>query len=241
MPRIYYPASLTLDAVYDLDADNAAHLIRVLRLTEGDQIEVFNGQGDEYSASLCDVQKKSAAFKVQGVIRHEERPALTIHLGQVVSKGDRMDFTIQKATELGVSEITPLWSERCEVRLKGERLEKKMQHWQNIAISACQQSGRCWVPTINPPQDFLDWAKNNKDDIRLLMHPHQQQPLSQYAQPHSVALLIGPEGGFSEDEVTQAIDTGFTGLCLGPRILRTETASLAAISVLQYVWGDFNS
>src|SRR5690554_1645696 len=98
MPRIYYPASLTLDAVYDLDADNAAHLIRVLRLTEADQIEVFNGQGDEYSASLCDVQKKSAAFKVQKLIRQEERPALTIHLGQVVSKGDRMDFTIQKAT-----------------------------------------------------------------------------------------------------------------------------------------------
>ncbi len=241
MPRIYYPASLAIDSVYNLDADNAAHLIRVLRLTDGDQIEVFNGIGDEYAATLCDVQKKSAAFKIQQLIRQEEKPALTINLGQVVSKGDRMDFTIQKATELGASEITPLWSERCEVRLKGERLEKKMQHWQNIAISACQQSGRCWVPTINPPQDFMDWAKHNKDDVRLLMHPHQQQPLSQYAQPHSVALLIGPEGGFSEDEVTQAIDAGFTGLCLGPRILRTETASLAAISVLQYAWGDFNS
>lgn len=241
MPRIYFPSSLVIDSTYDLDADNAAHLIRVLRLSDGDQIEVFNGLGEEYAATLCDVQKKSAAFKIQELIRHEEKPVLTVHLGQVVSKGDRMDFTIQKATELGVSEITPLWSERCDVRLKGERLEKKMQHWQNIAISACQQSGRCWVPTINPPQDFLDWAKNNKDDIRLLMHPHQQQPLSQYAQPHSVALLIGPEGGFSEDEVTQALDTGFTGLCLGPRILRTETASLAAISVLQYVWGDFNN
>lgn len=241
MPRIYYPHSLISHSVYALDADNAAHLIRVLRLSEGDAIDVFDGLGNEYLAYLCDVQKKSASFQVQTLVRQEQKPALAIHLGQVVSKGDRMDFTIQKATELGITEITPLWSERCEVRLKGERLDKKMAHWRNIAISACQQSGRCWVPTINPPQDFLDWAKNNKEDIRLLMHPHQQRPLSQYAQPHSVALLIGPEGGFSENEVTQAIDTGFTGLCLGPRILRTETASLAAISVLQYVWGDFNS
>lgn len=239
MPRIYYPTSLTIDSVYPLDADNAAHLIRVLRLNEGDQIEVFNGLGNEYSAILCDVQKKSASFKIQALARQEPKPLLALHLGQVVSKGDRMDFTIQKATELGVSEITPLWSERCEVRLKGERLEKKMAHWQNIAISACQQSGRCWVPIIHPPLDFLDWAKTNTAAIRLLLHPHQQQPLSQYAQPNSVALLIGPEGGFSEEEVTQAIAAGFTGLCLGPRILRTETASLAAISVLQYAWGDF--
>lgn len=239
MPRIYYPSSLQVDSTYALDSDNAAHLIRVLRLGEGDAIEVFDGLGSEYSASLCDVQKKSASFTVQALIRHEEEPKLALYLGQVVSKGDRMDFTIQKATELGITDITPLWSERCDVRLKGDRLEKKMTHWQNVAISACQQSGRCWVPVVHPPEDYLDWVKASTADIRLLLHPHQQQPLSAYAQPKQVALLIGPEGGFSEEEVTQAINSGFTGLRIGPRILRTETASLAALSVLQYVWGDF--
>ena len=241
MPRIYFPSDLTLNATYELDSDNSTHLIRVLRLTNGDPIDVFDGNGNEYSAVLCDVQKKSASFQVNELIRQEPQQALSLHLGQVVSKGDRMDFTIQKATELGITDITPLWSERCEVRLKGDRLEKKMVHWQNIAISACQQSGRCKIPVIHPPMDYLDWAKNTNADIRLLLHPHQQQPLSQYEQPHSVALLIGPEGGFSEDEVEYAINTGFTGLRLGPRILRTETASLAALSVLQYVWGDFTS
>ncbi len=241
MPRIYFPSDLTLNATYELDSDNATHLIRVLRLTNGDPIDVFDGNGNEYSAVLCDVQKKSASFHVNELNRQEPQQALSLHLGQVVSKGDRMDFTIQKATELGITDITPLWSERCEVRLKGDRLEKKMVHWQNIAISACQQSGRCKIPVIHPPMDYLDWAKNTNADIRLLLHPHQQQPLSQYEQPHSVALLIGPEGGFSEDEVEYAINTGFTGLRLGPRILRTETASLAALSVLQYVWGDFTS
>lgn len=239
MPRIYFPAALTINTTHALDADNAAHLIRVLRLSEGDALNVFDGLGNEYAARLCDVQKKSASFEVIARVRQEEQPRLALHLGQVISKGDRMDFTIQKATELGVSEITPLWSERCDVRLKGERLEKKLAHWQKIAISACQQSGRCWVPIIHPPLHYLDWVKANTAEVRLLLHPHQQQPLSDYTQPHSVALLIGPEGGFSDSEVSQAQDNGFTGLRLGPRILRTETASLAALSILQYTWGDF--
>ncbi len=239
-PRTYSSSPLSSGQRIDLDDQAVAHLIRVLRMGEGDAIRLFNGDGHEYAGQLCDVQKKGAAVMVGEILRSDAKTALTLQLGQVVSKGDRMDFTIQKATELGISDITPLWSERCEVRLKGERLDKKMEHWQKVAISACEQSGRNRIPTIHAPQHFADWAKDNNADVRLLLHPHRQKPLRDYAQPTSVALLVGPEGGFSEQEVEMAMSSGFAGLTLGPRILRTETAALAALSVFQFQWGDFS-
>ncbi len=239
-PRIYSAAALSSGLRTELDDQAFAHLIRVLRMNDGDPVRLFNGDGHEYAGQLCDVQKKSASVLVGDILRTEAATGLSLHLGQVVSKGDRMDFTIQKATELGISDITPLWSERCEVRLKGERLDKKMEHWQKVAISACEQSGRNRIPTIHQPQYFADWAKDNNADIRLLLHPHRQKPLRDYPQPASVALLVGPEGGFSEQEVEMAMGSGFAGLTLGPRILRTETAALAALSVFQFQWGDFS-
>lgn len=239
-PRIYSAAALSSGLRTELDDQAFAHLIRVLRMNDGDPVRLFNGDGHEYAGQLCDVQKKSAAVLVGDILRSEAQTGLSLHLGQVVSKGDRMDFTIQKATELGISDITPLWSERCEVRLKGERLDKKMEHWQKVAISACEQSGRNRIPAIHPPQYFADWAKDHTADIRLLLHPHRQKPLRDYPQPASVALLVGPEGGFSEQEVEMAMNHGFAGLTLGPRILRTETAALAALSVFQFQWGDFS-
>ncbi|MCB2386264.1 16S rRNA (uracil(1498)-N(3))-methyltransferase [Thalassolituus alkanivorans] len=239
-PRIYSAAALSSGLRTELDDQAFAHLIRVLRMNDGDPVRLFNGDGHEYAGQLCDVQKKSASVLVGDILRSEADTPLKLQLGQVVSKGDRMDFTIQKATELGISDITPLWSERCEVRLKGERLDKKMEHWQKVAISACEQSGRNRIPTINQPQYFADWAKNNNADVRLLLHPHRQKPLRDYPQPASVALLVGPEGGFSEQEVEMAMSSGFAGLTLGPRILRTETAALAALSVFQFQWGDFS-
>ncbi|MCA6060577.1 16S rRNA (uracil(1498)-N(3))-methyltransferase [Thalassolituus sp. ST750PaO-4] len=239
-PRIYSAADLSSGLRTELDDQAFAHLIRVLRMNDGDPVRLFNGDGHEYAGQLCDVQKKSASVLVGDILRSEADTPLKLQLGQVVSKGDRMDFTIQKATELGISDITPLWSERCEVRLKGERLDKKMEHWQKVAISACEQSGRNRIPTIHQPQYFADWAKNNNADVRLLLHPHRQKPLRDYPQPASVALLVGPEGGFSEQEVEMAMSSGFAGLTLGPRILRTETAALAALSVFQFQWGDFS-
>ncbi|TVV41903.1 16S rRNA (uracil(1498)-N(3))-methyltransferase [Thalassolituus sp. C2-1] len=239
-PRIYSAAALSSGLRTELDDQAFAHLIRVLRMNDGDPVRLFNGDGHEYAGQLCDVQKKSASVLVGDILHSEADTPLKLQLGQVVSKGDRMDFTIQKATELGISDITPLWSERCEVRLKGERLDKKMEHWQKVAISACEQSGRNRIPTIHQPQYFADWAKNNNADVRLLLHPHRQKPLRDYPQPASVALLVGPEGGFSEQEVEMAMSSGFAGLTLGPRILRTETAALAALSVFQFQWGDFS-
>ncbi|MAD47615.1 MAG: 16S rRNA (uracil(1498)-N(3))-methyltransferase [Oceanospirillaceae bacterium] len=238
-PRIYCTDPLTVDARVELDSQAATHLLRVLRMNPGDALRLFNGDGREYAATLCEAGKKNASATVTSVLRQDAPPALSLHLGQVISKGDRMDFTIQKATELGISEITPLWSERCEVRLKGERLEKKTDHWQKVAISACEQSGRNHLPLIHAPQTLSEWCRNTDADVKCILHPHNQKPLKDYPAPHSLALLVGPEGGFSENEVQQVLSAGFHGLTLGPRILRTETAALAALSVFQYQWGDF--
>jgi len=238
-PRVYCQQPLSLQQTIELDDIAVGHVIRVLRLNDGDTIRVFNGDGSEYAATLCDVTKKRANARITEILRTDPQQPLNLLLGQVISKGDRMDFTIQKATELGIAEITPLWSERCEVKLKGERLEKKLEHWRRVAISACEQSGRNQVPVIHPPQHYADLCKNCAADLKFTLHPHKQKPLSEYQTPDSLALLVGPEGGFSETEVEQSLALDFNGLTLGPRVLRTETAALAALSVFQFQWGDF--
>ncbi|WP_419812617.1 16S rRNA (uracil(1498)-N(3))-methyltransferase [Bacterioplanoides sp.] len=238
-PRVFSEQPLAPQQTITLDDVAVGHLIRVLRLTDGDAIRVFNGDGHEYAAQLCDVSKKHANAQITAILKSDEPAPLALHLGQVISKGDRMDFTIQKATELGITDITPLWSERCEVKLKGDRLEKKLEHWRRVAISACEQSGRNHVPEIHTPVHFSQWCSNIEAELKFTLHPHKQKPLSDYSQPTSLALLVGPEGGFSETEVQQTFDAGFAGLTLGPRVLRTETAALAALSVFQFQWGDF--
>ena len=236
--RIYLAGAQRSGQSFTLEDAQFTHLVKVLRFTDGQTLTVFNGQGLEFTATLAEVGKKSAQVELLQQTRDELPSFLSLHLGQVISKGDRMDFTVQKATELGVHEITPLISERCDVRLKGERLDKKIEHWQKIAIAACQQSGRVHVPIIHPVEHLEDWLQARSEEVRLLLHPHQQQPLSDYATPRSVALLVGPEGGFSDFEVQQAVAQNFSGLTLGPRILRTETAALVALSVLQFQFGD---
>jgi len=163
---------------------------------------------------------------------------LRIHLGQGLSRGERMDWAIQKATELGVSEITPIVSERCEVRLKDERAEKRQAHWQQIAISACEQCGRSVVPVIHAPMALADWIKKTEADLKLVLHP-VAEPLTSHDKPGTLAFLIGPEGGLNDAEVDQAQDAGFHAARLGPRVLRTETAPVVALSVAQQLWGDF--
>lgn len=238
-PRIYTPEPLSLNALIDLDSQASTHLIKVLRLKQDSELKLFNGDGCEYLASIAVAGKKTAQVKIHEVLSTDPKISFPMHLGQVVSKGDRMDFTIQKATELGITDITPLWSERCEVRLKGERLEKKMAHWQKVAISACEQSGRNIIPTIHPAQSYNDWIAQVNSDCKLVLHTRDQKPLMDIAPPSSVALLVGPEGGITDAEVGSCIQNGFTGLTLGPRILRTETAALAALSLFQHLWGDF--
>jgi 16S rRNA (uracil1498-N3)-methyltransferase len=238
-PRIYTPEDLALNCRLDLDSQASNHLIKVLRLIEGAELRLFNGDGCEYLAQITVANKKNAQVEINEVLSTNSNVSFPLHLGQVVSKGDRMDFTIQKATELGITDITPLWSERCDVRLKGERLEKKMEHWQKVAISACEQSGRNHIPTIHPAMNYQDWANSVEAETKLILHTRDQKPLSEIKAPASVALLVGPEGGITDEEVELCLQQGFTGLTLGPRILRTETAALAALSLFQYLWGDF--
>ncbi|NTS78600.1 16S rRNA (uracil(1498)-N(3))-methyltransferase [Catenovulum sp. SM1970] len=239
IPRIYHSHPLSLAQSIELEPDAANHVGRVLRLQINDEIRLFNGDGFDYYAELIDVSKKKVLAEV---IRSEQRnneSPLQFHLGQVISRGDRMDFTLQKSVELGVTEITPLFSERCGVKLNAERLNKKIEQWQKIVISACEQSGRAFVPKINPAQYLQEWFSQDFEGTRLNLHPLAEQSMQDVKiKQQAVQLLIGPEGGLTDEEINQSHDYGFEDVLMGPRVLRTETAALAAISMLQCLHGD---
>ncbi|MDH0747310.1 16S rRNA (uracil(1498)-N(3))-methyltransferase [Pseudomonas sp. GD03842] len=237
LSRFFIDASLSIGE-HELPEGQAHYIGRVLRLAEGDAVQLFDGSGMEFRATLVEVGKKRVRVHVNECFAGMVESPLRIHLGQGLSRGERMDWAIQKATELGVAQITPIISERCEVRLKDERAEKRQAHWQQIAISACEQCGRSVVPTINPPLALADWLKHTQADLKLVLHP-VAEPLVSHAKPGSLAFLIGPEGGLNDTEVDQAQDAGFLAARLGPRVLRTETAPVVALSVAQQLWGDF--
>ena len=237
LPRFFVAAPLAL-GLHDLPEAQAHYLSRVLRLNVGAKVQLFDGSGQEYRGELTGVTKKTVQVSLQECLEGLPESSLPIHLGQGLSRGERMDWAIQKATELGVAEITPLFTERCEVRLNDERAQKRLEHWQHIAISACEQCGRSKVPVIHPPQSLKDWQTRVEADLKLLLHPVAQS-LTEHAMPSSLAFLIGPEGGLTEDEVAHASQSGFQPARLGPRVLRTETAPVVALSVAQQLWGDF--
>ncbi|MGM0480927.1 MAG: 16S rRNA (uracil(1498)-N(3))-methyltransferase [Pseudomonadota bacterium] len=242
IPRVFHPESLHEDMTISLPGDSVQHLIKVLRMTDDQAITLFNGDGRDYHAILTAVTKRSAAARIQSVSDNPSESPAWIHLGQVISRGDRMDFVLQKTVELGVSELTPLFSERCGVKLSGERLQKKQQQWQKIVIAACEQSGRSTVPSVNQPVQLEQFVAQPGDGLKLTLDPFAEIPLSELVSHHGDArqlrLLIGPEGGFSAAEVTLADQHNYQPMRLGPRILRTETAALTALSVLQYQLGD---
>jgi 16S rRNA (uracil1498-N3)-methyltransferase len=223
----------------ELEAGAARHLTSALRMSSGQLVTLFNGHGGEYTAELVEAKKGKATVRITEFDKADRESNLSIHLAIGISRGERMDLIVQKATELGVSEITPLFTERCEVKLSGERLDKKVNHWQQVAISACEQCQRNSLPSINAPVKIEQWQVNCDASLKLVLHHRTDQSLSDMPPPSGqVALLIGPEGGLSEREIEQAISLGFSPLALGPRVLRTETAPLAAISILQSLWGD---
>ena len=238
-PRLFVPCTLPVGRSLDLPVETSHYLGKVLRARPEQTITLFNGDGQEYTCSITQVGKKQVTIHV--IISHPGLLAspLTTHLGQVLSRGDRMDYAVQKATEMGVNIITPLFSERCEVRLDQQRLQKRLHHWQQIAISACEQSGRNDTPKINPPIALQDWVSQVEAQSKLVLHPHDTVPLTDMPAPTSCALLIGPEGGLTEAEVRAATARHFQAICLGPRILRTETAPVATLSLLQHLWGDY--
>jgi 16S rRNA (uracil1498-N3)-methyltransferase len=239
IPRIYTAQPLTSGQPVELEAQASHHLNKVLRKQVGDELLLFNGDGNDYSSRIDAVNKKFLLVKVGQATAVATESPLRIHLGICISKGDRMDLVMQKASELGAAQITPLFSSRTEVRLKGERLEKKQLHWHQIIISACEQSGRSVIPTLQPAVAIDNWTAQVQADKKLVLHHRASTGLSADDNIKSSALLIGPEGGLSEDEIMLAEQRGFECLALGPRVMRTETAPLAALSVLQFIWGDF--
>lgn len=242
IPNIYTETSLTVNSETELDANAAQHIAKVLRMKKGFKLNLFNGDGFFYAAELSLVDRRTVHASIAERVKCESESNLKTHLAIVMSRGDRMDYAIQKATELGINQITPLSSERCEVKLDDAREDKRIKRWQQVAISACEQCTRASVPSINPVltlEEFMEIPRD-PDSLSLVLHHRDTQDLkSIQPRPSKVTLLIGPEGGLTAEEIDNAKQQGFQACTLGPRVFRTETAPVAALAVLQWLWGDF--
>lgn len=238
MNRFYVDIPLSLNATVTLPENVFHHWVRVLRAQTGEQAVLFNGQGGEYKATLAEIQKKTASVHLQHFDPEDRVPRYQVTLGQVMSKGDRMDYAIQKATELGVHAIQLLVSERCEMRLKYERDQKKIEHWQQVAIAACEQCGLNRIPTILPPLSLQDWFGQLESVAgrKLVLAPSRQPVRFDAPFPASLYLLVGPEGGLSQAEIELANTNDFECWTIGERVLRTETAPVVALSALLFAY-----
>lgn len=243
IPRIFHPDSLAAETTVSLTDEAAQHVGKVLRMQVGQAVVLFNGDGYDYAADIIEASKREVQVQIHAKLPNQTESGLRIHLGQGISRGDRMDFVLQKSVELGVASITPLFTERCGVKLSGERLEKKRQQWQKIVQGACEQSGRAVVPEVCAPQLLTKWlAQQPTATVCVTLDPRAPRALRELplSAKQSVTLLVGPEGGLSEQEIQQAAVAEFTPVRLGPRVLRTETAALTALAVLQYEFGDLS-
>ena len=240
MPRFYVDFALSPDSVVKLP-DNVVRHLNVLRVKNTEEIVLFNGNGKVYPALPEVLEKRHASVRILREEATDNESPLNITLVQAVSAAERMDFTLQKSVELGVAEIRPVISERCVVRLSGERAEKRVARWQEIVVSACEQSGRNIVPKVLPLTTYAQALQQlPQETTKLLMSLNRAQKLSDVRpQSGKVVFMVGPEGGWTEKEEQQAFDAGFQSVTLGKRVLRTETASLAAIAAMQTLWGDF--
>lgn len=239
IPRIYSDQVLEANAELDLEEAPSHHVLKVLRMDVGRELILFNGQGGEYPAQIIAKTKKHARLQLGDVNNISIESPLHSHIAISISRGERFELVLQKACELGVTEITPIVSERTEVKLSGDRLNKKLASWNKILISACEQCGRNSLPTLNPLETFTHFAEQDFEGTGLVLHHRNTHKISELDKAEKVRLLIGPEGGLSEDEITLANNKGYLNMRLGPRVLRTETAPLAALAILQQLWGDF--
>lgn len=237
--RFYADISLTPGATIDLPSDAAHHCSQVLRYQVSDPLTVFNGDGFDYQAVIKSINKKTCQIEILQKLSLSNESPLSVHLIQGIARGDKMDFIIQKAVELGVHEITPLFTERCNVKLDAKRLAKKMQHWQKVIISACEQSGRAKLPVLNQPINIENLQLSNTA-TSIMLEPTASECISSLPINLSVNLLIGPEGGFSERDLSSANQLNIQSVRMGPRILRTETAGLSALAILQSRLGDLS-
>jgi len=243
LARIYIPLPLAEGHIIDLPEPAVVHLLKVLRLKIGDPLILFNGTGGQYDGNISSLSKRKVYIQLKKFHTTDRESPLYIHLGQALSRGDRMDIAIQKSTELGANKITPIYTEYCAIKPDPERIRKKIEHWKKISYSACEQCGRNKPPQIADTEKLEIWLKNSQDmACKLILHPYNSKKLQRTPPPihPQIALLVGPEGGFSNTEINAAQDYGFQPIKLGPRTLRTETAALSTLSILQFLWGDLS-
>lgn len=240
MTRLYFPGEIAAHGECRVASVQAHHVIHVLRLQAGDALTLFDGRGAEYVALIKRIDKSGLTLGVSTRREISRESPLTVVLAQGVSSGERMDYTVQKCVELGVTAIQPLLTQRSVVRLTGERADKRVAHWQAVAAAACEQCGRNQVPEVLPVQPLNRWLGAPPQGVRYLLSPHAGKRLREFARPPgTVTLLVGPEGGWNEEETAAAQLAGFAPMALGPRVLRTETAAAAALAAMQALWGDF--
>ncbi len=238
--RVLAPGLPAAGGSFELPAGAAAHVARVLRLVAGDALVLFDGAGQEAAATIAEIRGSSVHVNVTVPAVVDRESPLSLTLVQGVSRGERMDLVMQKATELGVARLIPVMTERSVVKLDAAQAAKRLQHWQGVVAAACEQSGRAWLPEVLPPQPLLKWLAQpaKEGEQRFLLHPGSSTRARDLPALRSATLLIGPEGGLAPQEREAALQSGFQDLSLGPRILRTETAALAALAALQAVAGD---
>jgi 16S rRNA (uracil1498-N3)-methyltransferase len=239
MSRVYQQGVWREGELIQLQEKASHHLARVLRMQLGEKVTVFNGENVEFYTQIVTITKRTVALKVESYSTICRESPCQIHLYQAVSKGERMEFVVQKAVELGVWQITPIITARSVVKLNQQRWQKKHAQWQDIAINACEQCGRNTIPLIHPVRHFTDALATCQQSHRLILHPAKQD-MHNKGGGSSVALFIGPEGGFSDDEIKHAEKEKCSIIQLGPRVLRTETAALCALSLIQAKLGDID-
>jgi 16S rRNA (uracil1498-N3)-methyltransferase len=241
-PRLFCPGNISPGALLTLPNAAAHHVARVLRLGPGDAVRVFNGDGTEWDAQIVSSHKADVSVRVSECYERDVEAPLRVLLAQGISSRERMELTLQKAVELGVAEIQPLETRRSVVRLREERASRRVEHWQNLVIAACEQCGRNRVPVVHPIESLADWfgaIGRQGSEQRIMLSPGAAQRLRDLPEPEHVTLLIGPEGGLAPEEQELALACGFQPVRLGPRILRTETAAMAAMAAMHALWGDF--
>jgi len=241
IPRLYIPEVAASGGIVTVTGQTAHHVIKVLRLRPGSAIRLFNGHGAEWDAVLLESNRSEIRLEVCSPVEAIAASSLSITVAQGIARNDRMDFILQKSVELGVSSIQPLWMQRCQSRLRNERLEKRMQHWRGVIINACEQCGRSTLAELYNPENYTGWiSKQNPSALGLMLQPESTQVLNDHPpQGRDIVVLVGPEGGLTTEEQRLAELSGFTGIRLGQRILRTETAALSALASMHTLWGDF--
>ncbi len=237
-PRIFFSAVLRAGSELSLDVFTSHYVAHVLRLQVGSKLVVFNGEAEQHQAEIVAIKSKLVYLRLGEIVPGLEESPLYVHLAQGISRAERMDYAIQKAVELGVAEITPLLTERCGVKLDKRRTENRIKRWQSVIVHACEQSGRSVIPRLHPPQNYANWLGQDFSGSCFVCDPMAEKALSACSMKSRATLVIGPEGGLSVDEIVAAKEKAFQAVNLGPRVLRTETAAVVAVALLQGNRGD---